>query len=59
MALVETGMGGMAADDRVRIGLVSVIPGTGDVVWDEFDGQLIGSLLWYRANYGVRFTSPL
>ncbi len=33
-------MGGLAVDDRVRIGLVSVTPGTGEVVWDEFYGQL-------------------
>lgn len=39
VAIVEMGMGGMASDDRVRIGLVSVVPGTGDVVWDEFDGE--------------------
>jgi DNA mismatch repair protein MSH3 len=39
VALVEIGMGGMALDERVRIGLVSVVPETGDVVWDEFDGQ--------------------
>lgn len=38
VAIVEQGMGGMAYDERVRIGLVSVIPITGDVVWDEFDG---------------------
>lgn len=25
-------------EERVRIALVSVIPGTGEVVWDEFDG---------------------
>lgn len=40
VALVEIGMGGMALDERVRIGLVSVVPETGDVVWDEFDGEL-------------------
>ena len=39
VAIVERGMGGMAYDERVRIGLVSVVPITGDVVWDEFDGQ--------------------
>jgi DNA mismatch repair protein MSH3 len=32
-------MGGVAVDDRVRVGLISVVPGTGDVVWDEFDGE--------------------
>ena len=39
VAVVEQGMGGMETDDRVRIGLVSVIPTTGEVVWDEFDGE--------------------
>lgn len=39
VALVEQGMGGQSHDERVRIGLVSVVPGTGDVVYDEFDGE--------------------
>ena len=41
VAIIETGMGGMAVDERARIALVSVIPGTGDVVWDEFDCKLV------------------
>jgi DNA mismatch repair protein MSH3 len=41
VAVVERGMGGMAYDERVRIGMVSVVPITGDVVWDEFDGELL------------------
>lgn len=41
VAIVETGMGGMVVDERARIALVSVIPGTGDVVWDEFDGEWV------------------
>ena len=41
VAIVEKGMGGMAYDERVRIGLVSVVPITGDVVWDEFDGEFV------------------
>lgn len=40
VAIVEMGLGGLATDDRVRIGLVSVVPPTGEVVWDEFDGGL-------------------
>lgn len=39
VALVEMGLGGLASDDRVRIGVVSVVPTTGEVVWDEFDGM--------------------
>jgi DNA mismatch repair protein MSH3 len=38
-AIVEMGLGGMSSDDRVKIGIVSVIPTTGDVVWDEFEGE--------------------
>jgi DNA mismatch repair protein MSH3 len=41
VAIVEKGMGGQAADEKVRIAMVSVVPGTGDVVWDEFDGMPI------------------
>lgn len=40
VALVETDAG-----DRSRIALVSVVPNTGDVVYDEFDGELE---LWKR-----------
>jgi len=40
VAIVELPMGGLANDDRVRIGLVSVVPPTGEVVWDEFDGKV-------------------
>lgn len=29
-----------AADTSSRVALVSVIPGTGEVVWDEFEGEL-------------------
>lgn len=39
VAIVEMGMGGIATDDRVRIGMVSVVPTTGEVIWDEFDGK--------------------
>jgi len=39
VAIVETNMGGLSKDDRVRIGLVSVVPPTGEVVWDEFEGK--------------------
>lgn len=39
VAMVEQPLGGTAADERVKIGLVSVVPGTGEVVWDEFEGQ--------------------
>lgn len=38
VAIVERGAGGQAVDERVSIGIVSVVPETGDVVWDEFDG---------------------
>jgi DNA mismatch repair protein MSH3 len=39
IAIVEQGIGGQASDERVRIAMISVVPGTGDVVWDEFDGK--------------------
>lgn len=38
LAVVEMPMGGQVIDERARIAIVSVTPGTGDVVWDEFDG---------------------
>lgn len=41
LCLSESLMGGMGADERVSIGLVSVSPATGEVVYDEFvDGAM-------------------
>lgn len=40
LAIVERPMGGQVVDERARIAIVSVVPGTGEVVWDEFDGKL-------------------
>ncbi|WRT65670.1 uncharacterized protein IL334_002615 [Kwoniella shivajii] len=51
VAVVEQGMGGMAYDERVRIALVSVIPGTGEVVWDEFDDSQVRSELETRLTH--------
>ena len=52
-------MGGMAFDERVRIGLVSVVPVTGDVVWDEFDGKLLLSrIAVLRANIQMDKSEP-
>jgi hypothetical protein len=39
MAIVEKPLGGQAVDERARIAIVSVIPETGEVIWDEFDGK--------------------
>lgn len=39
LAVVEMPMGVQVVDERARIAIVSVTPGTGDVVWDEFDGE--------------------
>lgn len=36
LCLAESLMGGMGPDDRVGFGLVSVIPSTGEVVYDQF-----------------------
>ena len=42
MAIVERPLGGQAVDERARIAIVSVIPETGEVIWDEFDGKSAG-----------------
>jgi hypothetical protein len=39
MCLVEQLAGGMGKDERVRLGMITISPSTGDVVWDEFDGE--------------------
>ncbi|OXG15057.1 DNA mismatch repair protein MSH3 [Cryptococcus neoformans Ze90-1] len=37
-----------ASDDRVKVGLVCVVPGTGDITWDEFDDSQIRAELETR-----------
>lgn len=37
-----------ASDDRVKVGLVCVVPGTGDITWDEFDDSQIRTELETR-----------
>ncbi|KZT60361.1 hypothetical protein CALCODRAFT_114887 [Calocera cornea HHB12733] len=45
MCLIEELRGGMGADERVLIGMVSVVPSTGDIVYDEFeDGHMRSEL---------------
>lgn len=39
MCLIEEQQGGMGPDDRVSIGIITICPSTGDVVWDDFDGK--------------------
>nr|XP_019050346.1 DNA mismatch repair protein MSH3 [Kwoniella bestiolae CBS 10118]OCF29276.1 DNA mismatch repair protein MSH3 [Kwoniella bestiolae CBS 10118] len=51
VAIVEQGMGGMSYDERVRIAIVSVVPGTGEVVWDEFDDSQVRSELETRLTH--------
>ena len=43
LTLLEEQRGGMGADERVSISMISICPSTGDVVYDEFDGQSLGS----------------
>ncbi|KAI0781314.1 muts domain V-domain-containing protein [Trametes elegans] len=37
MCLLEEQLGGMGADERVKMAMVAIAPSTGDVVWDEFE----------------------
>lgn len=38
MSIVEETRGGLGPDDKVLIGIISVVPSTGDVMYDEFSG---------------------
>lgn len=49
IAVVEHDCG--TTDDRVRIAIVSIIPGTGDVVWDEFEDSPVRSELETRLTH--------
>ncbi|KAK8861547.1 hypothetical protein IAR55_002369 [Kwoniella newhampshirensis] len=51
VAIVEQGIGGIANDERARIGLVSVVPETGEVVWDEFDDSQVRTELETRLTH--------
>lgn len=44
VAIVEESLGGTGLDEKVKIGLVSIVPSTGQVVWDEFQGRLDPSI---------------
>ncbi|KIR32664.1 DNA mismatch repair protein MSH3 [Cryptococcus deuterogattii MMRL2647] len=37
-----------ASDDRIKVGLVCVVPGTGDITWDEFEDSKIRTELETR-----------
>jgi DNA mismatch repair protein MSH3 len=39
LSIIEKPLGGQVNDERARIAIVSVIPETGEVIWDEFDGK--------------------
>lgn len=39
MSIIEETRGGLGPDDKVLIGFVSIVPSTGEVVYDQFYGQ--------------------
>lgn len=41
VCLIEVPLGGMGADERASISIVTVTPSTGDVVWDDFEDNFI------------------
>lgn len=41
MVLVENIRESKASDEKILIGILSVIPSTGDVVYDQFQGRAI------------------
>lgn len=58
MAIVEKPLGGQTVDERARIAIVSVVPETGEVIWDEFDGESVVSqrysaLIWQTRLYDL------
>lgn len=50
VAIIEDSRGGAGLDEKVNIGIVSIVPSTGEVVWDEFQGMMMirCSLLTYQ-----------
>lgn len=40
MCVVEELKGGMGVDEKVTVGMIVVCPNTGDVTWDEFEGEV-------------------
>ena len=41
VCVIETPLGGLGTDEKVKVSLISVCASTGDVVWDHFDGIVI------------------
>lgn len=39
MCFLEEPKGGKGTDERVTIAMIAISPSTGDVVWDEFEGD--------------------
>jgi DNA mismatch repair protein MSH3 len=38
LSIVEETRGGVGPDDTVLIGIISIVPSTGDVMYDQFSG---------------------
>lgn len=55
MCIVEQLRGGMGADERVNLGMIVICPSTGDVVWDEFEGEFLLSTCPTSANVAFRW----
>ena len=49
MCLLEERRGGMGTDERVNFAMIAISPSTGDVVWDEFEGN--GPLSFYVVTF--------
>ena len=39
VCIVESLLGGLGIDEKVKVSLISICASTGDVVWDQFDGK--------------------
>ena len=39
VCFTEVPASGGTSEDRVSISMIAITPSTGDVVWDEFDGE--------------------
>ena len=40
MGIVEELKGGMGVDEKVTVGIIIVCPSSGEVTWDEFEGNV-------------------
>ena len=54
VCIIEEPQGGLGTDERVLVSMISICASTGDVMWDQFEGQLSNLRHIYNAQTIIR-----